>query len=47
MRNMADRQVNIFNFSFLDILACTLGALIFILVIIVMVNTYTSEQGPT
>ena len=42
---MADRQVNIFNFSFLDILACTLGALIFILVIIVMVNTYTSEQG--
>jgi len=31
-------EINIFNFSFLDILACTVGALAFTLVMVVIVN---------
>jgi len=37
--------VNIFNFSFLDILACTVGAIIFILVMVVLVNSYIASQS--
>ncbi len=32
------REISIFNFSFLDILACTVGALAFILVMVVVIN---------
>jgi hypothetical protein len=39
------REVNIFNFSFLDILACTVGALIFILVMVILVNSYSASQS--
>ncbi len=35
------RQVEIFNFSFLDILACTIGLLIFILVMIFLLQSST------
>ncbi len=35
------RQVEIFNFSFLDILACTIGLLIFILVMIFLLQSAT------
>lgn len=37
-RARRNREVNIFNFSFLDILACTVGALTFILVMVVVIN---------
>ena len=44
-RDIKDKEVNIFNFSFLDILACTVGALIFILVMVVMVNAYSASHS--
>lgn len=44
-RGRNQSEVNIFNLSFLDILACTMGAIIFILVMVVLVNAYTSSQS--
>jgi uncharacterized membrane-anchored protein YhcB (DUF1043 family) len=44
-QNESRSVVNIFNLSFLDILACTMGAMIFILVMVVLVNAYTSSQS--
>jgi hypothetical protein len=35
-RNSDNQQVNIFNFSFLDIIACTVGALVFVLVMFML-----------
>lgn len=37
-RARRNREINIFNFSFLDVLACTVGALTFILVMVVVIN---------
>lgn len=45
LRNERRSVVNIFNLSFLDILACTMGAMIFILVMVILVNAYTSSQS--
>jgi hypothetical protein len=44
-RLKTEGTVNIFNFSFLDILSCTLGALIFILVMEIISNTFTATQS--
>jgi hypothetical protein len=38
-RRSRARQVEIFNFSFLDILACTIGLLIFIMVMVVILQS--------
>ncbi len=38
-RRLRSRQVEIFNFSFLDILACTIGLLIFIMVMVFILQS--------
>ena len=38
-RRSRSRQVEIFNFSFLDILACTIGLLIFIMVMVFILQS--------
>lgn len=35
-RRTSEEEINIFNFSFLDILSCTIGSLVFILLLIVL-----------
>jgi hypothetical protein len=44
MRRHAEEEINIFNFSFLDILSCTIGALIFILLMIILSTTDLVEK---
>jgi hypothetical protein len=44
-RHESRSEVNIFNLSFLDVMACTMGALIFVLVMVVLVNAFTSSQS--
>jgi hypothetical protein len=44
MRRQVEEEINIFNFSFLDILSCTIGALIFILLMIILSTTDLVEK---
>jgi len=44
MKHRLNEEINIFNFSFLDILSCTIGALIFILLMIVLSTANLVEK---
>jgi len=44
MKRHSNEEINIFNFSFLDILSCTIGALIFILLMIVLSTANLVEK---
>ena len=44
MNRLGDEEIDIFNFSFLDILSATIGALIFILLMIVISTTSLVER---
>lgn len=42
MPRQREREVEIFNFSFLDILACTIGALLFLLILVIVNSSNTT-----
>jgi hypothetical protein len=47
VRRRSSRQIEIFNFSFLDILACTIGLLIFIMVMVFILQSESPVTDTT